>query len=117
MQHLPRLSFAFVFAIVLTSASANSQEPTVESAQVQGAGFNGAVLIEDSCEVLATTQGKSPELREVTGMHVLDRTEEKPLVLTSTPDVKISGVMCWRSEARLLQTIISFRIRQDFRCT
>ena len=34
-------------------------------------------------------------------MHVLDRTVDDPLVLKSTPDVKISGVVCWRSEARL----------------
>jgi hypothetical protein len=62
---------------------------------------SGAVLTEDSCEVSSTTIGKKPELREVPGMHVLDQTEDDPLVLTSTADVKISSVMCWRSEARL----------------
>jgi len=68
---------------------------------VTGPAINGDLLTEDSCEVLATSQGKSPELREVPGMHVLDRTEKNPFVVDSTPDVLISGVMCWRSEARL----------------
>jgi len=106
---------------LLVSTAANSQEPQLQTNQVTGASINGVSLIEDSCEVLAAAQGQKAELREVPGLHVLDKTPENPLVLTPAPDVKISGIMCWRSEARLapndylvpLKNGFSFYVKTD----
>jgi hypothetical protein len=103
LQRSEQFLFALTSAAVLLILSpvANSQDAPVQQGQVRGVAVSGAVLTENSCEVSSTTIGKKPELREVPGMHVLDKTEADPLVLTSTTDVKISSVMCWRSEARL----------------
>jgi hypothetical protein len=86
---------------LLVSAPASSQDSESEPTPVQGVAISGTDLTEDSCEVLASTKGESPKLREVPGMHVLGRVETDPLVIHSTEDVKIKGVMCWRSEAKL----------------
>ena len=94
-------SFVLNLAGVVLNAVAGSQGAPVQPDQIRGVAVGGTELTEDSCEVLASTQGKKPELREVPGMHVLDRTEAAPLVLKSIPDVKISAIVCWRSEARL----------------
>jgi hypothetical protein len=86
---------------LLGSAAANAQNADAESTPVQGVAISGTDLTEDSCEVLSSTQGQRPELREVPGMHVLGRVETDPLVVHSTAEVQIKGVMCWRSEAKL----------------
>lgn len=57
----------FVAAIVLGLAAAASATGQADDA-VKGVALNGDALTEDSCEVLATTQGKDPELRAVPGM-------------------------------------------------
>jgi hypothetical protein len=99
MNCTPPLILASV--ALLMSVPAISQDADASSIPVRGVAVSGADLTEDSCEVLATTTGQSPALREVPGLHVLGRVESDPLVIQSTPDVKISGVMCWRSEAKL----------------
>jgi hypothetical protein len=101
MRHSSKRCLAFTAVTLLTIASASSQESFGPDSQVQGVTISGSILIEDSCEVLASSKGQKAELREVPGLHALDRTEARPLAVPSTPDVKISGVMCWRSEARL----------------
>jgi len=114
-------SWLLAAALLLGSAVAISQDTAALFAPVQGSAINGDVLTEDSCDVLATTKGKRAELREVPGMHVLDRTVGDPLVLTSTVEVKISAVVCWRSQARLApndylvphQTGVSLYIKTD----
>jgi hypothetical protein len=114
-------SWLLAAALLLGSAVAISQDTAALFAPVQGSATNGDVLTEDSCDVLATTKGKRAELREVPGMHVLDRTVGDPLVLTSTVEVKISAVVCWRSQARLApndylvphQTGVSLYIKTD----
>ena len=101
MYHSPKCALVLSCVVLLPCTSASSQESSAPASQVRGVSINGSVLTEDSCEVLASTNGMKPELREVPGLHVLDRTEANPPAIASTADVKISGVMCWRSEARL----------------
>ena len=101
MHHSPKCPLVVSCVVLLTCTTASSQESRTPATQVQGVAINGSVLTEDSCEVLASTKGNKRELREAPGLHVLDRTEANPPVIASTADVKISGVMCWRSEARL----------------
>jgi hypothetical protein len=99
MKHSAKLVLGCL--VLLGSATASAQDTDAEPTPVQGVAINGTDLVEDSCEVLASIKDQSPELREVPGMHVLGRVESNPLVLHSSDDVKIKGVMCWRSEARL----------------
>jgi hypothetical protein len=101
MHNSSKGHLALTCVVLLTSTSASSQESSAQVSQVQGVSIDGSVLSEDSCEVLASTKGQKPELREVPGMHVLDRIESQPLVVAPMAGVKISGIMCWRSEARL----------------
>ncbi len=101
MQHTPRLHLTLSLAILLMTAAATAQESSKADSPVQGTAINGSVLTEDSCQVLASTNGQKPELRDVPGLHALDRNESRPLALASTPDTRNIGVVCWRSEARL----------------
>jgi hypothetical protein len=101
MKAFARQHFLLGYLLLLASATVTAQEPDTQSAPVQGLSIGGADLTEDSCEVLASINSQSPELREVPGMHVLGRVETDPLVIHSTDEVKIKGVMCWRSEAKL----------------
>jgi hypothetical protein len=48
----------------------------------------------------STNAGERAGLRDVPGMHVLGRSPESPLVIVPTDDVRINGVVCWRSSAR-----------------
>ncbi len=62
-----------------------------------GRTLDGTEIVEDLCQVLSTNAGEEPEIRDVPGMYVLERTEEDPLRLFSTDDVTLNAVICWRS--------------------
>jgi hypothetical protein len=96
-----RAFVSFACVLLLSSGSASSEEPAPTSSEVKGMTISGAPLTEDSCEVVVSVNGQKPELREAPGLHVLDKSESNPLVLTSTEDNKVLAIICWRSEAQL----------------
>lgn len=64
------------------------------------AGVYADPLTEDRCSVIATNTGEKPMVRDVPGLSVLDLDPSQPFPVFATDDVKLNGVMCWRSEAR-----------------
>lgn len=96
-----RLYLAVSFVAFLTTGTAYSTESLVNSSGVRGVSVGGLTLTEDSCELLLSTEGEKPEMREAPGMHVLDRTAARPLRVLSLPGAKVHGIVCWRSDAAL----------------
>ena len=64
-------------------------------------GARAGPLTEDSCPLLASDPGEKATLRDVPGLTVLDRPSDEPFVLFGIDEVRVKGVLCWRSEARL----------------
>lgn len=104
MRHLRDTAKVLIVLFIFVVHSAESRDPSENFVPARGQAFDGSELVENSCEVLATNEGEDPGLRSVPGMYVLGRSEDNPLVLMSTDDVKINGVVCWRSEAKFSAT-------------
>jgi hypothetical protein len=96
-----RLCLSVSCVMFITSTVTFSSDSSIDSSDVRGVSIGGRVLTEDSCELLLSAGGEKPELREAPGLHVLDRTSSRPLTIISSSQTKISGVVCWRSEATL----------------
>ena len=62
-------SFKHFFALPAFVLLVGPQSLAQSDGTVTGAAINGDPLTEDSCEVLATTKGEKPGLREVPGMY------------------------------------------------
>jgi len=95
-----RLFPTLILAVALPFAPAVSQVLPEELVPASGLTLDGVELVEDACQVLSTNEGERPEIRDVPGMHVLDKNRENPLRLYSTDEVTINAVICWRSAAR-----------------
>ena len=95
-----KLILALAPVLALHVAPASSQVLPEELIPARGSTIDGVELVEDACQVLSTNEGEKPEIRDVPGMHVLNRNRDDPLRLYSTDDVTINAVICWRSIAR-----------------
>ena len=71
------------------------------SRPLAGKTVSGDPITEDVCQILASTLGAKPELTDAPAVHALGHTEASPLKLATNADVKLMGLVCWRSEARL----------------
>jgi hypothetical protein len=67
------------------------------------ASAHAAALTEESCSVLAGKTGEKPDLRDVPGLSVMSLRPDNPLVMKAADGIAISGIVCWRSEARLVE--------------
>lgn len=70
---------------------------------LSSASAHAAALTEESCSVLAGKTGEKPDLREVPGLSVMSLRPDNPLVMKAADGIAISGIVCWRSEARLAE--------------
>jgi len=104
MKFIVNLIPLLALSLTYCMSSAGAQISEEEYGPVRGTAFDGSEIVEASCQVLATNDGEEPKLRPTSELYVLDRTEENPLVLTSTDDVELNGVVCWRSEAKFAAT-------------
>ncbi len=93
---------AFCCAGLFVAGLAQAQESEGDSKPVSGKTLDGGGITESSCGVLATRTGLPTDVYGVDGMHALGLTAEKPLRISQNADMKIKGVVCWRSEARLV---------------
>ena len=100
MRQIQLLFLSMIFAATLPFAPAMSQVLPEDLIPAAGLTLDGEELVEEECQVLSTNEGEKPEIRDVPGMHVLDRSRENPLRLYSTDEVTINAVICWRSTAR-----------------
>ena len=87
-------SILFLSAAIYSHASEKNLEP------IKGLAFDGTNMHEDSCQMLSSNGNEIPTLRDVPGMHVLNRTKKDPLVIFAVENVNIKGVVCWRFPAK-----------------
>gem|GEM_PF-1479710 len=89
---------ALIFSLSLTNLYAEESQENLK-----GVALDGTNIIEEECQVLSSNGDEVSTLREVPGMHVLNRTKEDPLVIFAIENVKIKGVVCWRSPAKFAE--------------
>ena len=88
---------------VFVTGLAPAQE-SKEIEPVSGKTPDGGVINESTCGVLAAKSGLPADVYAVGGLHALGVTADKPLRVIQSSEMKIKGVVCWRSEARLVAT-------------
>ena len=61
------------------------------------------VLTEENCSVVAALAGEKPALQDGGDFSVLGMRPDHPLTVKTAEGVKVSGIVCWRSDVRLAE--------------
>jgi hypothetical protein len=109
------LRFIGMLSLVFACLPTQSQVTEADLKPVHGFSVRGQALVEDECQIVSRTADQAAEIRGVPGMHVIDRTPQAPLVLTTTHDVQIDAIICWRSKALLAPNDYLVPLRSGYR--